>query len=114
MTHHRMNRRDFVKAAGATAAGLSASMVFPGVTRAEGRKTLKILQYPDTPAAACLIDLSDLVDDPEMVRMGAVRKVEPRNRHPAVDHPFQDMGSAAGGPYSTDDLSMTHNRISLL
>jgi multiple sugar transport system substrate-binding protein len=45
MTHHRMNRRDFVKAAGATAAGLSASVVFPGVARSQGRKTLKILQW---------------------------------------------------------------------
>lgn len=44
MTTGKMNRRDFVKAAGATAAGLGTSAL-PRLARAQGRKTLKILQW---------------------------------------------------------------------
>jgi multiple sugar transport system substrate-binding protein len=41
----KMNRRDFVKVASATAATVGTSVVFPGISRAQSRKTLKILQW---------------------------------------------------------------------
>lgn len=45
MTTGKMNRRDFVKAASVTAASVGTSLSFPGIARAQGRKTLKILQW---------------------------------------------------------------------
>jgi multiple sugar transport system substrate-binding protein len=41
----KMNRRDFVKVASAAAATVGTSVVFPGISRAQSRKTLKILQW---------------------------------------------------------------------
>jgi multiple sugar transport system substrate-binding protein len=43
-TKRRISRREFVKAAGVAAAGVGASMVFPGRALAQ-QKTLKILQW---------------------------------------------------------------------
>ena len=45
MSKGKMNRLDFVKVAGATAAGVGTSVMFPGISRAQAPKTLKILQW---------------------------------------------------------------------